>query len=53
MFFLYAVYLGLTPFFCDRLIMKGGSMEMSGNILGLKMESNGIRVIEPCVMAVT
>jgi vacuolar protein sorting-associated protein 13A/C len=32
--------------------MKGGSMEMSGNILGLKMESNGIRVIEPFDMAV-
>lgn len=35
-----------------RLIMKGGSMEMNGNILGLKMESNGIRVIEPFDMAV-
>nr|CAB3500118.1 unnamed protein product [Digitaria exilis] len=35
-----------TDAYC-RLIMKGGSMEMNGNILGLKMESNGIRVIEP------
>lgn len=32
--------------------MKGDSMEMSGNILGLKMESNGIRVIEPFDMSV-
>ncbi|KAL5230936.1 hypothetical protein ABZP36_029712 [Zizania latifolia] len=37
--------------FC-RLIMKGDSMEMSGNILGLKMESNGVRVIEPFDMSV-
>ncbi|WVZ57683.1 hypothetical protein U9M48_008037 [Paspalum notatum var. saurae] len=35
-----------TDVFC-RLIMKGDSMEMNGNILGLKMESNGIRVVEP------
>uniref|UniRef100_A0A0E0BDW2 PH domain-containing protein n=1 Tax=Oryza glumipatula TaxID=40148 RepID=A0A0E0BDW2_9ORYZ len=40
-----------TDAFC-RLIMKGDSMEMSGNILGLKMESNGIRVIEPFDMSV-
>uniref|UniRef100_J3N503 PH domain-containing protein n=1 Tax=Oryza brachyantha TaxID=4533 RepID=J3N503_ORYBR len=39
-----------TDAFC-RLIMKGDSMEMSGNILGLKMESNGIRVIEPFDMS--
>jgi len=40
-----------TDAFC-RLIMKGDSMEMNGNILGLKMESNGIRVIEPFDMVV-
>ncbi|KAF8689392.1 hypothetical protein HU200_041935 [Digitaria exilis] len=40
-----------TDAYC-RLIMKGGSMEMNGNILGLKMESNGIRVIEPFDMSV-
>uniref|UniRef100_A0A0D9XMK5 PH domain-containing protein n=1 Tax=Leersia perrieri TaxID=77586 RepID=A0A0D9XMK5_9ORYZ len=40
-----------TDAFC-RLIMKGDSMEMSGNILGLKMESNGIRVIEPFDLSV-
>ncbi|CAD6212089.1 unnamed protein product [Miscanthus lutarioriparius] len=40
-----------TDAFC-RLIMKGDSIEMNGNILGLKMESNGIRVIEPFDMAV-
>uniref|UniRef100_A0A0E0R2L4 PH domain-containing protein n=1 Tax=Oryza rufipogon TaxID=4529 RepID=A0A0E0R2L4_ORYRU len=34
------------------LSTKGDSMEMSGNILGLKMESNGIRVIEPFDMSV-
>ncbi|KAK3153327.1 hypothetical protein QOZ80_2BG0170820 [Eleusine coracana subsp. coracana] len=39
-----------TDAFC-RLIMKGDSMEMNGNILGLKMESNGIRVIEPFDMS--
>ncbi|ONK73416.1 uncharacterized protein A4U43_C04F31270 [Asparagus officinalis] len=32
--------------FC-RLVMKGDSFEMDGNILGLKVESNGIRVLEP------
>lgn len=31
--------------------MKGDSMDMSGHILGLKMESNGIRVIEPFDMS--
>ncbi|KAL6642664.1 hypothetical protein ACP70R_020845 [Stipagrostis hirtigluma subsp. patula] len=40
-----------TDAFC-RLIMKGDSMEMNGSILGLKMESNGIRVIEPFDMSV-
>ncbi|PNT67927.1 hypothetical protein BRADI_3g33740v3 [Brachypodium distachyon] len=39
-----------TDAFC-RLVMKGDSMDMSGNILGLKMESNGIRVIEPFDMS--
>jgi vacuolar protein sorting-associated protein 13A/C len=27
--------------------MKGDSMDIKGDILGLKMESNGIRVLEP------
>ncbi|KAL6906369.1 hypothetical protein ACP4OV_003970 [Aristida adscensionis] len=40
-----------TDAFC-RFIMKGDSVEMNGNILGLKMESNGIRVIEPFDMSV-
>jgi vacuolar protein sorting-associated protein 13A/C len=31
--------------------MMGDSMDMSGNILGLKMESNGIRVLEPFDMS--
>ncbi|XP_073352999.1 uncharacterized protein [Aegilops tauschii subsp. strangulata] len=39
-----------TDAFC-RLVMKGDSMDMSGHILGLKMESNGIRVIEPFDMS--
>ncbi|XP_073111690.1 uncharacterized protein [Elaeis guineensis] len=32
--------------FC-RLVMKGDNFEISGNVLGLKVESNGIRVLEP------
>lgn len=32
--------------FC-RLVMKGDSFEMSGNVLGLKVESKGIMVLEP------
>ncbi|XP_062205491.1 uncharacterized protein LOC133907454 isoform X2 [Phragmites australis] len=40
-----------TDAFC-RLVMKGSSMDLNGNILGLKMESNGIRVIEPFDMSV-
>lgn len=32
--------------FC-RLVMKGDSFEINGSLLGLKMESNGIRVLEP------
>ncbi|KAJ4777649.1 Pleckstrin (PH) domain-containing protein isoform 2 [Rhynchospora pubera] len=35
-----------TDAFC-RIVMKGDSLELSGDILGLKMESNGIRVLEP------
>nr|XP_009413254.1 PREDICTED: uncharacterized protein LOC103994598 isoform X1 [Musa acuminata subsp. malaccensis] len=30
-----------------RLVTKGDSFEMSGNVLGLKVESNGITVLEP------
>ncbi|XP_062073801.1 uncharacterized protein LOC133778015 isoform X2 [Humulus lupulus] len=32
--------------FC-RLVMKGETMEMSAKALGLTMESNGIRILEP------
>nr|AFN89138.1 vacuolar protein sorting 13 [Mesembryanthemum crystallinum] len=32
--------------FC-RIILKGDTMEMTGNTLGLTMESNGIRILEP------
>ncbi|KAG0473021.1 hypothetical protein HPP92_014878 [Vanilla planifolia] len=31
----------------DRLVVKDKSLEMNGNVLGLKMESNGIRILEP------
>ncbi|XP_042394059.1 uncharacterized protein LOC121984930 isoform X2 [Zingiber officinale] len=31
----------------SRLVIKGDSLETSGNILGLKLESNGITVLEP------
>ncbi|XP_052881690.1 uncharacterized protein LOC108482794 [Gossypium arboreum] len=30
-----------------RLVMKGDTMEMTANALGLTMESNGIRILEP------
>jgi vacuolar protein sorting-associated protein 13A/C len=30
-----------------RLVLKGDSVEMSANALGLSMESNGIRILEP------
>ncbi|XP_050141691.1 uncharacterized protein LOC126617690 [Malus sylvestris] len=32
--------------FC-RLVMKGDTMEMNANVLGLTMESNGITILEP------
>ncbi|XAR70581.1 hypothetical protein NMG60_11027484 [Bertholletia excelsa] len=32
--------------FC-RLVMKGETMDMNANALGLTMESNGIRILEP------
>lgn len=32
--------------FC-RLVLKGNTVEMSANALGLTMESNGIRILEP------
>ncbi|XP_052211647.1 uncharacterized protein LOC127814276 isoform X2 [Diospyros lotus] len=32
--------------FC-RLVLKGDTMEMNANALGLTMESNGIRILEP------
>nr|XP_043638921.1 uncharacterized protein LOC122610015 [Erigeron canadensis] len=32
--------------FC-RLVLKGDTVEMSANALGLTMESNGIRILEP------
>jgi vacuolar protein sorting-associated protein 13A/C len=30
-----------------RLVLKGDTVEMSANALGLSMESNGIRILEP------
>ena len=30
-----------------RLVLKGDTVEMSANALGLTMESNGIRILEP------
>ncbi|OVA12725.1 Pleckstrin homology domain [Macleaya cordata] len=32
--------------FC-RLVMKGDTLEMTANTLGLTMESNGVRILEP------
>ena len=32
--------------FC-RLVLKGDTVEMTANALGLTMESNGIRILEP------
>ncbi|KAE8055526.1 hypothetical protein FH972_012359 [Carpinus fangiana] len=32
--------------FC-RLVLKGDTVEMGANVLGLSMESNGIRILEP------
>ncbi|MQL82392.1 hypothetical protein Taro_014849, partial [Colocasia esculenta] len=31
----------------DMLVMKADTIDLSGNVLGLKLESNGIRVLEP------
>ncbi|KAJ8763967.1 hypothetical protein K2173_003749 [Erythroxylum novogranatense] len=31
----------------SRLVLKGDTMEMTANALGLMMESNGIRILEP------
>lgn len=30
-----------------RLVMRGDTLEMTANVLGLAMESNGIRILEP------
>lgn len=30
-----------------RLVLKGNNTEMSADVLGLTMESNGIRILEP------
>ncbi|KAJ0048722.1 hypothetical protein Pint_15724 [Pistacia integerrima] len=31
----------------SRLVMRGDTLEMTANVLGLLMESNGIRILEP------
>ncbi|EEF45057.1 vacuolar protein sorting-associated protein, putative [Ricinus communis] len=36
-----------------RLVLKGDTMEMTANALGLMMESNGIRILEPFDTSVT
>ncbi|MFS8029949.1 putative vacuolar protein sorting-associated protein [Helianthus anomalus] len=51
-------YIGESPIFSNkflharldafcRLVLKGDTVEMSANALGLTMESNGIRILEP------
>lgn len=30
-----------------RLVLKGDNIDMSGNALGLTLESNGVRILEP------
>ncbi|KAL7609935.1 hypothetical protein Lser_V15G10156 [Lactuca serriola] len=51
-------YVGESPLFTNkflharldafcRLVLKGNTIEMSANALGLTMESNGIRILEP------
>ncbi|KAI3710546.1 hypothetical protein L2E82_40329 [Cichorium intybus] len=51
-------YVGESPLFTNkflharldafcRLVLKGDTIEMSANALGLTMESNGIRILEP------
>ncbi|XP_076943882.1 uncharacterized protein LOC143614277 [Bidens hawaiensis] len=51
-------YVGESPLFSNkflharldafcRLVLKGDTLEMSANALGLTMESNGIRILEP------
>ncbi|KAK1438468.1 hypothetical protein QVD17_04277 [Tagetes erecta] len=51
-------YVGESPLFSNkflharldafcRLVLKGDTVEMSANALGLTMESNGIRILEP------
>ena len=36
----------ILAYFC-RLVLKGVTVEMTANALGLTMESNGIRILEP------
>ncbi|XP_071692229.1 uncharacterized protein [Rutidosis leptorrhynchoides] len=57
-FFNSSRYVGESPLFSNkflharldafcRLVLKGDTVEMSANALGLTMESNGIRLLEP------
>lgn len=39
--------LSFSFFFWDRVIIKNDEIEMSAHTLGLTMESNGVKILEP------